>query len=243
MSTTRLVTLAGLIAVLASAVPAMAGISPYVRTDFSGTGLRMTDGNKVIMDDQAALQAAGLPAHFSKVGTGYGPGLAAGVWLTPSLRVGATYSYHKSVNHNLVDVPGTIFYAHDLDFRMREIGAEAAWRFQRFGGLIVGANVAQGRAQMIERVTDEEIGGSLYLDSSAEHTKPTYGGWVGIDQTNAGGVAGYVRLGFQYRDMGRMPSAWTLSDGVNSVSGTAKTIWLDYTGIYFNVGVGFDRVR
>jgi hypothetical protein len=126
---------------------------------------------------------------------------------------------------------------------MREIGAEAALRFTRFHGLLVGANIATGRAQMVEGLSDEEFAGQLYIDNNAEKTKTTFGGFIGLEQTNPAGFAGFVRAGFQYRDMGRMPNHSVVSDGVTSVASDGNTIWLDYSGFYLKVGMGFDLVR
>lgn len=67
---------------------------------------------------------------------------------------------------------------------------------------------------------------------------------VGIDQTNPAGVAGFVRAGFQCRDMSRMPGRLTTSDGMDTVQGTGRTTWLDYSGrVCVRVGVGYDPVR
>jgi hypothetical protein len=139
-------------------------------------------------------------------------------------------------------VPGQLFYADDLDFRMTEIGAEAAVRIVPLAGFTVGANIAQGRAQMIEGYSFEDASGQLYEDATAGAVKTTYGAFVGIDQTNPAGLAGYIRVGFQYRNVGSMPSQVTLSDGTNSVQTTGNTIPLDYSGYYVKVGIGYDLV-
>ena len=243
MSTRRFALPLSLLLACVLATPVFARVAPYVRTDFGGNELRMSDGDSFIMDTQTQLRAIGYPADFHKIGSAYGPNASAGVWLFPAFRIGVTYSYQKSVLKNQVHVPGQLFYEHDLDLRMREIGAEAALRLNKLHGLIIGGNVAQGRAQMIEGLSIEQPGNLFYSDATAERTKPTYGGYIGFDQTNSAGVVGSVRAGFQYRDMGHMPSKYTDSDGFTTVSGTSNTIWMDYSGFYLKVGVGFDLVR
>jgi hypothetical protein len=235
--------LASFLLTCALAAPAVAGLSPYVRLDYGGSQLRMTDGNNLIHENEASLQEAGYPAAFEKIGSGYGPSASVGLWLFPAFRLGATYSYLRAVRNNQVHVPGALFYADDVDFRVTEIGGEAALRMKRLLGLTVGASVARGRAEMIEGYSVADAYGQFYQDATANRTKTTYGAFVGLDQTNPAGVAGFVRLGFQYRDMGRMPSQLTISDGVNTAQATGNTIWLDYSGIYFKVGVGYDFVH
>lgn len=59
-------------------VPATAGISPYVRMEYGGTQMRLTDGNRQIKRAEASFQSAGLPAKFQTVGPGSGPGGSVG---------------------------------------------------------------------------------------------------------------------------------------------------------------------
>ncbi len=243
MKTRDLLVLTSLLMVCALAAPAVAGIAPYVRLDYGGNGLRMTDQNISIRETEAALVEAGYPAAFQTVGLGYGPTASVGLWILPGFRVGATYSYLRAVRNLVLHVPDEIFYADDLDFRMTEIGAEAAVRFSRLQGLTVGVNVAQGRGELIEGYALEDAFGAFYMDVTAHRTRMTGGAFVGIDQTNLAGVAGFIRAGFQYRDMGRMPGEATLSDGTTTVQTTGRTTWLDYSGFYVRVGVGYDLVR
>jgi hypothetical protein len=140
-------------------------------------------------------------------------------------------------------VPGYVFYADDLEFRMTEIGAEAAVRITRLGGLTFGGSVARGEAEMIEGFTVEDGFSQYYQDANAQSTKATYGAFIGFDQTNPAGLAGFVRAGFQYRDMGPMPSQLTISDGTNTTQSTGTSIPLDYSGVYFKVGIGFDLMH
>ena len=107
----------------------------------------------------------------------------------------------------------------------------------------MGASVAQGWAKLIENYSREDADGLDRQDGTAHRTRTTFGAFVGVDQTNSAGVAGFVRLGFQYRDLGHMPSQLTLSDGTNTVHSTGTTRWLDFSGLYLRVGVGYDLVR
>jgi len=206
--------------------PAAAGVAPYVRLDYGGNQLRMTDRNIAIRKEEASLKKAGYPATFQEIGFGYGPSASVGLWILPGFRLGAAYSYLRAVRNNRLDVPGEISYADDLDFRMNEVGVEAAVRFKRLAGLTVGVDVAGGWAKSIENYSREDADGLNSWDEKAYRTKPTCGAFVGIDQTNPAGVAGFIRAGFQYRDMGRMPVQWT-----------------DYSGFYVRAGLGYDLVR
>ncbi len=242
--------LVSLLLVCALTAPAAARVSPFVRLDFGGGDLRMTDVDKSITANQTELQAAGYPARFQKAGSAYGPSAAAGVWLTPAVRVGATYSYQKARHSNqLLSTDPAIYYVQNLDMRMSEVGVEAAVRFDRLQGLILGVNVAQGRAEASEDrsteglITEHLDGSMLDVSMTAKRTKPTYGAFIGIDQTNVDGVAGYIRAGFQYRDMGHMPGSSSTFNGVTTTPGTGDTVWMDFSGFYLKVGVGFDRVR
>ncbi len=235
--------LACLLMTCALAGPVAAGVAPYVRLDYGGSQLRMTDVNLGIRRAEAALRTEGYPAAFETVGSSYGPGASVGLWILPAFRVGATYSYLRAVRYNRLDVPDSLSYSDDLDFRIHEVGAEAAVRIRRLAGLTVGINVAQGWAKLIEGYSREDAGGSNSWDETSHRTRTTGGAFVGLDQTNAAGVAGFVRVGFQYRDMGRMPTRRTSFDGTNTVQTTGRTMWLDYSGVYATVGLGFDLVR
>ncbi len=235
--------LSSLMLACAVAAPGSAGVSPYVRMQYGGTQLRMTDGNLAIQRAEATFRSAGFPAEFSKVGPASGPGGSVGLWLFHGFRVGATYSRTRSIRHNILHEPGLLYYADDLDFRMTTLGGEAALRFEKLGGLTFGASVAQGKTEMTEGYAYEDLSGQLYLDATATQTKPAYGVFLGLDQTNPQGVAGFIRVGFEYCDVGHMPSRMTLSDGVTTVNTTGSTIWMDYSGFYLRAGIGFDLVR
>lgn len=243
MKTRGLSVLASFLMMCAGAAPGLAGVTPYVRLDYGGNQLRMTDENGGIRTAEASLRAEGYPAAFETIGSGFGPGASAGLWILPGFRLGATYSYLRAVRNNHLDVPDEISYSDDLDFRMTEVGAEAAVRIQRLAGVTVGASVAQGWAKLIENYSREDADGLDRQDGTAHRTRTTFGAFVGVDQTNSAGVAGFVRLGFQYRDLGHMPSQLTLSDGTNTVHSTGTTRWLDFSGLYLRVGVGYDLVR
>lgn len=242
MKTRGLSALFALSVALAVAAPASARIAPYVRLDYGGGQLRMSDCNKLIHDNQVVFESNGFDPDFKRVGTAYGAGGAAGLWLFSGLRVGATYSRLESVTHNRLHEPGAVFFADDMHFRMTEIGAEVALRFSKLHGFLIGGNVAQGKGEMVEGFTIEDYWASsaYYQDGTANKTRTTYGGFIGFDQTNPNGVAGFIRAGYQYRDMGRMDSKLDISDGSTSWKDTGRTVWLDYSGLYVKVGVGFD---
>ena len=177
-----LLALASVLWMCAAAMPAGAGIVPCVRLDYGSNQLQMRDGNKLIKQAEASFKAQGLPAAFRKVGAGLGPSGSVGLWLFPGLRIGATYSYLRSVRTNHLHVPGRLFYADDLDFRITEVGGEAAVRFTRLLGFTLGANVARGRAEMIEGYSAEDFSGQLHLDATALGSMTTYGALLGFDQ-------------------------------------------------------------
>jgi len=234
--------LAALLLSAANSVPSQAGVSPFVRLEYGFNGLAMDGPNARISQNETALRAAGSPADFEKIGPGVGPSGSLGVWLTPSLRVGATYSYLRSYREHRLHEPGA-FWGEDIDLQMREFGGEVAVRMRRLAGLTLGGSFASGRAKLIDGFTIEDGAGNYYEDTVSEGDVRTYGGYLGFDQTNAAGVAGYVRLGYQHRDAGALPMRGTASDGVTTVEFTDQSVPLDYSGIYFRIGMGFDLVR
>jgi hypothetical protein len=232
--------LASLLMACAIATPVLGGVDPYVRVDYGQNGL--WNANVDVRNREAAFRADGYPATFETVGFGYGPGVSAGVWILPEVRLGVTYSYLRAARGNGLYEPGFI-YPNESDSRMNEVGAEAAARFKKLAGLMVGANVALGWAEMRGRFPAEDADRLGYVDLTAHRTRPTCGVFVGIDQTNLAGIAGFIRAGFQYRDMGEMPSQLTWSDGTDTVKTTGKTGWTDYSGLFVKVGFGYDLVR
>jgi hypothetical protein len=237
--------LASLLMTCAIATPVLGGVDPYVRVDYGQN--QLWNANIDIRAREAAFQASGYPATFETVGFGYGPGVSAGVWILPEVRVGITYSYLRAVRGNGLFEPGLI-YPNEVDCRMNEVGAEAAARFKKLAGLTVGGNVALGWAELRERFPAENADRLGYVDLTAHRTRPTCGVFVGIDRTNPAGtnlagIAGFVRVGFQYRDLGRMPGHLTWSDGTDWVKTTGETGWTDFSGLYAKVGFGYDLVR
>lgn len=222
---------------------ASARVGPYARISFGGDQLRMGDGNALLRDTEVAFQAQGLPADFHNVHVATGPGASVGLWLLPGFRVGAIYAAGHSYTENRLHVPGNLFYAEDLDFRLEEVGAEAAITVNRWKGFTLGGHVAQSHAKMVEGHTEQDfVGGSgnLFQDATAEKTKLTYGAYVGVEQRNENGIVGFMRAGYQFRDMGSMPSKLLISDGFSSGSSTSTTIDLDFSSYYMRIGVGVD---
>ncbi|MEQ1831409.1 MAG: hypothetical protein ABL977_00025 [Candidatus Eisenbacteria bacterium] len=225
------------------ATPTFARVGPYARLAFGGDQLRMGEGNAFLQEVEQSFQSQGLAVDFDKVRMTTGPSLAAGLWLLPGFRVGATYAAGHSYTENRVHVPGFFFYAEDLDFRLEEVGAEAAITVDRWAGFTLGGHVARSRAKMVEGHTEQDFAGGsgdLFIDATAERTKLTYGAYVGIEQRNEHGIVGYLRAGYQFRDMGNMPSNLVVSDGFSSVPSTSTTIGLDFSGYYLRFGVGVD---
>ncbi|MGH7743092.1 MAG: hypothetical protein ACRENS_13840 [Candidatus Eiseniibacteriota bacterium] len=219
------------LAALAMAVSAAgAGIRPYVRVGAGGSQLVMSDVNTQISALQASFQSVNIPADLHSVGAGFGPFGSAGLWLFPDLRVGATVSYLRSTLHNRVHTPGVVFYDDQADFRMTEFGGEAALRIVSLGGLMIGGQVGQGRGELIEGYSWEDAGGQTYIDDTANRTQTTYGAFLGFDQTNERGLAGFVRAGYVWRKIGSMPSSGILSDGVTSVPITGQSVKMDFSG-------------
>lgn len=243
MSAARVIATAVILAVCALPAPAAARIAPYARLAYAGEQLRMADGNQLIKDAQTAFRESGLPASFRQVGLAWGPSASAGLWLLPGFRVGATYAYGHSVRVNHLHVPGQIFFADDLDFGITEVGMEAAVHMERLAGFTLGGHVARTRGRLIEGYTVQDASGNLFQDAIAVKTKPTYGGYLGLEQKNAQGVVGFVHAGYQFRDLGSMPSQLTISDGFSTIQATGTTIDLDYSGFYMQAGVGFDFWR
>jgi len=225
------------------APPASAWLDPYVRVAYGASQLKMSEVNANIDRVEASIQEAGYPASFRPVPVSYGPHASAGLWLFPGLRVGATYTYQRSYGVNRVHVPGSFFYEDDLDFRMRELGIEAAIRVPGLPGFMVGGEVARADAKMIEGVGADDAGGPFALDVTATGGGTTYNAYVGFEQTNSAHVAGFIRLGYRVRDMGRLPATGTTWDGVNTTPVSTQTAQLDYSGVYITMGMGFDLVR
>lgn len=222
-----------------------AGLTPYVRLGYGGGELRMTDLDGAILRTRDALVDAGIPADFHKVGSAYGPAAAAGLWVLPNVRVGATYAYHHASLENGVAATSPLVFVYDdaMNFRVREFGAEAAVRFPKWAGLTVGAGVAAARAQFDET---SAVGDSLLrgaLRGTATRTKLVYDVHAGFDQTNEQGLAGFVRAGWAFRDLGHMDGAADVYDGLAWSRAAITTRWLDFSGPYVVAGIGWDMPR
>jgi len=223
--------------------PARAWLNPYARVAYGANQLRMDEVNDNIRRTEDDIQAMGYPAHFQGVALGYGPHASVGLWLLPGLRVGATYDYQKSYRVNRVHVPGSFFYEDDLDFRMRELGLEAAIRVPRMYGFTVGAGMAQADAKMIEGVGADDFSGPSSLDVTASGSGKTYHAYVGLEQSSATHVVGFLRLGYRRRDMGSLMASGTTWDGVSTTPVSGPTAKMDYSGYYVTVGMGYDLMR
>ena len=231
------------IALCLAASAASARIGPYARVSFGGDQLRMGAGNALLREVKTSFESQGLSADFHNIHVASGPSASAGLWLLPGFRVGAIYAAGHSYTENRLHVPGNLFYAEDLDFRTEEVGAEAAITVNRWKGFTLGGHVAQSHAKMVEGHTEQDFtggAGDLFQDATAEKTKITYGAYVGVEQHNENGIVGFLRAGYQFRDMGSMPSKLLISDGFSSVSATSTTIDLDFSGFYMRLGVGVD---
>jgi hypothetical protein len=227
---------------LALASPS-AAVTPYVRFDFGGSDPRMNDMNDLIHDNQQSWREAGYPVALPDMGYAYGPSAVVGVWLGSTLRVGATCTYEKATWGYHVNVPPVLYFSDSYVFHVVDVGAEAALRCHRLHGFIVGANVGRARADMNEVMRAVDATGSSRWVVDADRARISFGGYVGFDQTNASGAAGYVRAGFQYRDMGHMPGHQvTTIDGATTIE-AGETKWMDYSGFYLRVGVGYDWIR
>lgn len=237
----RRATLFFMVAML-QAVPAAAGISPYVRLAMNANRLDMAAINDGIHSDEAGLQQSGLPVDFDPIGPGIGPAGAVGLWLFPGLRVGATISQQHSMRDNRVHAPG-YFYASQYDFYITEVGGEMVVRLQGLAGLCFGGETARARVRGTLGYTEEWSSGQYYLDASARGTATTYRAFIGIDQTNHTGVAGFLRIGYRFARVGSLPSEGVVSDGSSSASFTDQTVPFDYSGYYVSGGIGFDLGR
>jgi hypothetical protein len=232
-----------LVIVVASSGTALAGISPYIRLAVDGNRLDMTDFNAGIHSDEAALQQAGYPANFSPVSPGVGLNGALGLWILPGFRIGAIYSREHARRDNRLHVPGQYFYDNDLNFYINEVGGEAILRIDRLMGLCLGGEVAQASVRGTLGYSEEWFGGQYYVDASASGRATTYRAFIGFDQTNSTGAAGFLHAGYRFASVGRLPSEGVVSDGSTSAAFTSQSVRFDYSGLYVSFGVGFDFGR
>ena len=225
------------------ACPASAWMDPFVRVAYGASQLKMSEVNANIDRVENSIQEAGYPADFRHVPVSYGPHASAGLWLFRGLRVGATYTYQRAYGVNRVHVPGRLFYEDDLDFRMRELGIEAAVRVPGLPGFMLGGEMARADAKIIEGVGADDASGPYSLDFSGTGSGITYNAYLGYEQTNDAHVAGFIRLGYRVRNMGAFPVTGTTWDGVSTTPVSGESAPLDYSGLYITVGMGFDLVH
>ena len=231
--------LLALLLACAAALPAFARPAPYVRVDIGANMLDLPSIAQQVRDEEAQFYGSGLLVDFDDPGAAIGLSGSAGLWLFPGFRVGATWSDARSKLDNRVGLDG-FTYADEFRFHMKDVGAEAAIRIRRLGGLTLGGSVAETKADMSEHYTLLNVHGSYYEAETVERTGRTYGGFVGLDQTNASGLAGYVRVGFQRRDLGSLPTRLTVTENGTTTVTEGAPFSLDYTGYYVKAGVGFD---
>ena len=219
--------------------PAFAGIVPYVRLDYGASMLNLPSIDEQVSYEEEEFFWAGLPVDFDTAEKAMGPSGSAGLWLFPGFRVGASWADSRSKVNNPVELSG-FTYSDNFFIRMKDVGGEAAFRIPRLGGLMLGGSIAQTKAEMSEAYTLINVHGSYYEAELASTSGQTYGGFVGFDQTNASGVAGYVRVGYMHRDLGTVPTTLTIVDNGTTTVTTGTPFSFDYSGYYVRAGVGFD---
>jgi hypothetical protein len=239
MTTARMILLAQICLAGSIASPAHAFLDPYVRVGFGGNQVRMTEANNAIETAVDWARTGGLPVTPGKVGAGYGPAASAGLWLVPFLRVGATYAHQRSKVPHEYTQPGFL-YADHYEFSMQEIGLEAAVRIPRLAGFTFGGNVAEGRAEMTESFALENVHGLYYEDVVAERSCRTYAAFVAFDQTAENGLAGFLQVGYHWREVGPMSGYHEIDDNGTVTRTSVETVPTDYSGWSVRVGAGFD---
>ena len=231
-------------ATLAVATPTTAGVRPYVRGAYGGSQLQVDNINEMIADDEQALRdGSGYPIELERVGHAFGPEVSAGAWLTPWVRVGATYVNQKATTENDLGINHETTgyrYTDILEFRTEEVGGEIVVRVERLGGLCLGGQAASGRARFSENFSESDFSSEYHLSGTAERTRVTWAAFIGLDRTNEQGVAGFLRGGYRFRNYGPMPARVTESDGSTSTTYDTTTIPLDYSGFFVSLGVGYD---
>jgi hypothetical protein len=243
MKTTPLILPLVVATLVVVATPSMAGIRPYVRGSFGGTRLQMDNLNENIAAEEQAFRDSGYPVELQRVGSAFGPDLSAGLWLARWLRVGATYVSQKESSEDdfWLDHQTTGYhYVGDLDLHIEEVGGEVMVRWERFAGLSFGGQAASGRARIDESRDESDFWSEYHLRGTGERTRLTWSAFIGLDQTNNKGIAGYVRAGYRFRNYGPMPARVTESDATTSVTYDTATIPLDYSGVFVSLGVGYD---
>ena len=241
---TALVFLSLAVATLGVASPASARIRPYVRAAYSGNELRVDNINaNIAADEQAFRNGTGYPIELERVGRAVGPDLSAGLWLASWVRIGATYASHREtvlndlwINHQTTGY----HYVDDLEFQTEEVGGEIVLRVKRLAGLSFGGQAASTRGRFSQSFSESDFWSEYHLRGSGERTRVTWAAFAGIDQTNEHGVAGYLRVGYRFRDFGPMPARVTEWDATTSNTWDTTTVPLDYSGFFASVGIGLD---
>jgi hypothetical protein len=222
-----------------AASTAHAYLDPYIRVGFGGNQVKMADANAAIETAVDWARTGGIPVTPKRVGAGYGPAVSAGLWLVPFLRVGATYANQRSKVPHEYTQPGFL-YADDYQFSMQEIGLEAAVRIPALAGFTLGGNMAEGKAEMTESFALENVHGLYYEDIVAERTRRTYAAFVSFDQTAENGIAGFLQIGYHWRDMGPLSGYREIDDNGTVTRTSGETVPTDYSGWSVRVGAGFD---
>ena len=218
---------------------AHAFLNPYVRLGFGGNQLKMNDMNDAIAADVGWATAGGVPVTAKSVGAGFGPDVSAGLWIVSFLRVGAIYSEERAhVNHEYSQVG--FLYRDDYVFRMKEAGLEAAVRIRPLAGLTLGGSAAQGQAQADRNFALENIHGNYYEDFTSHRTSRTYAVFLGLDQTTVNGMAGFLQVGYHWREVGPMPGTNQIDDNGTISAAAVQTAPADYSGWSVRLGCGFD---
>lgn len=218
---------------------AHAWLDPYVRVGLGGHQAKMADANAAIDASVSPAQAAGLPVSPRSVGPGYGPSVSAGLWLVPGLRVGATYATQRSKVPNEYRQTDYL-YQDDFQFDLEEYGIEAAVRIPRLAGFSFGGQVAQAKATFTEHFALENVHGNYYEDISAERRDHTYAVFMGFDQTTESGLAGFLQVGYHWRDMGALPGVDVINDNGTITRVPGESVPMDYSGWSVRLGAGWD---
>lgn len=234
---------ATLLAVLCCNAPAKAGVRPYVRVEYGGNEFLTKALDDNIAAQQRAFKNAGVASDLKGTGSGYGPGAAAGLWLLPGFRIGATYSYAASHKLNIVHKPGVVFLWDSIDFKLGEIGGEAVLRIPHGHGIMIGGNACQAHVEFTEDQAFQTLAGDDFSWTKAKKDHTTNAAFVGYDQTNDKGGAGFVRAGYAWRDIGAMSSNVLGNQGGPEAAFTSTTVDMDLSGWFLKVGLGFDLGR
>ncbi|NOT34770.1 MAG: hypothetical protein HOP12_11445 [Candidatus Eisenbacteria bacterium] len=221
------------------ATNAHAFLDPYIRVGIGGNQLKMDDVNDAIANDVDFATSGGVPVSAHNVGPGYGPTVSAGLWLVPFLRVGATYGEQRArVTHEYRN--SGFLYQENYEFRMKETGFEAALRIPSLAGLSFGGTAVESRGDADEHFALENVHGKYYEDFASQRTSRTYSAFMGLEQTAANGVAGFLQVGYHWREFGPMPGTLTTDDNGTITVVPGETVPVDYSGWSVRLGAGFD---